>query len=174
MEQALQQLLDKQAISDVIQRYSRTLDWLDDEAQAGCYWPDATVEYGFFNGTAEDFLPVVMQTERNSHRRWHMLSAPLIAFQSATRASSECYGIFAGASRQDGGTLAGNLYGGRYLDEWEKREADSAPEWRISARTYVLDWHQRLDNQPGFEPNPDFPLPTFEIAESNHPRYRRL
>ena len=34
MDQALQQLLDKQAICDAIQRYARTLDWLDDEGQA--------------------------------------------------------------------------------------------------------------------------------------------
>lgn len=170
MDPKLQELLDKQEISDVIQRYARTLDWLDDDAQAGCYWPDADIDYGFFTGTAEDFLPVVMQTERNSDRRWHMLSAPLVAFDGPDRASSECYGVFAGASRQEDGTLAGNLYGGRYLDEWERRDG----EWRISARTYVLDWHHPLTKQPDFTPNPDFPLPTFEIAESGHPRYRPL
>ena len=56
MDPALQQLLDKQAITEVIARYSRTLDWLDDEGQATCYWPDAQIDYGFFSGTATDFL----------------------------------------------------------------------------------------------------------------------
>lgn len=171
---ALQELIDRQAICDVIQRYSRTLDWLDDDAQASCYWPDATIDYGFFKGSAEDFLPIVMQTERNSDRRWHMLSAPLISFSSTTKASSECYGVFAGASRQDDGTLAGNLYGGRYLDEWEKRAGDAGDEWRIYERTYILDWQSDLVRQPDFTPDPDFPLPTLEISESNHPRYRPL
>ena len=58
---ALQALLDKQAIGEVIARYSRTLDWLDDDGQASCYWPDAAIDYGFFKGTAANFVPVVMQ-----------------------------------------------------------------------------------------------------------------
>ena len=44
MEPALQELIDKQAICDVIQRYSRTLDWLDDGGQTNCYWPDAEID----------------------------------------------------------------------------------------------------------------------------------
>lgn len=170
MDAALQELLDRRQIEDVVARYARTLDWLDDEGQASCYWPDADIDYGFFKGKAADFLPVVMQTERNSDRRWHMLGGLIVKFHSSTSASSECYGIFAGASRQEDGALAGNLYGGRYLDEWEKR----SNEWRISARTYLLDWQHPLPNQPDFTPNPDFPLPTVQIAKSGHPLYRAM
>jgi hypothetical protein len=171
---ALQELLDKKQIEDVAARYARTLDWLDDEGQASCYWPDADIDYGFFKGKAEDFLPIVMQTERDSLRRWHMLSGLIIAFGSDTQASSECYGIFAGANPQENGSLAGNLYGGRYLDEWEKRAGTSGMEWRISKRLYLLDWQKDLTDQPGFEANPDFPLPTAKITESGHPLYREL
>ena len=174
MDPALQQLIDKQAICDVIQRYSRTLDWLDDDGQASCYWPDAEIDYGFFKGSAEEFLPIVMDIERGSDRRWHMLSQPLIDFHSSSSASSECYGVFAGASRQDDGTLAGNLFGGRYLDEWEKREVGSVQKWRISRRLYIVDWQSNLVNQPEFTPNPDFPLPTAKIDMSNHPLYREM
>jgi hypothetical protein len=174
IEAEVQQLLDKQAISEVLQRYSRTLDWLDDEGQASCYWPDADIDYGFFKGKAAEFLPIVMEIERGSDRRWHMLSQPLIQLSSPTAASSECYGIFAGATRQDDGTLAGNLYGGRYIDEWEKRDCTGHQEWRISARLYLLDWQSDLTGQPEFTPNPDFPLPTAQIAQSDHPLYRKL
>ncbi|MBD2843326.1 nuclear transport factor 2 family protein [Erythrobacter rubeus] len=174
MEPALQDLIDRHAINDVIQRYARTLDWLDDEGQGTCYWPDAEVDYGFYKGRADQFLPIVMEVERGSDRRWHMLSQPLIRFHSAKSASSECYGIFAGAKRQDDGTLAGNLFGGRYLDEWEKRSEGNGEEWRISARIYLLDWQSDLTDQPGFTPDPDFPLPTAQIDQSGHPLYRRL
>ncbi len=170
----IQALLDKQAITEVVARYARTLDWIDDEGQASCYWPDAAIDYGFFKGRADEFLPVVMQTERNSDRRWHMLSGLIIKLNSETSASSECYGIFAGASVQEDKTLAGNMFGGRYLDEWEKREGESGMEWRVSARTYILDWQHRLTDQPGFTPNSDFPLPTLKIAESGHPLYRPM
>ena len=47
MDARLEALLDKQAIEEVAMRYSRTLDWLDGDGQAGCFWPDAEVDYGF-------------------------------------------------------------------------------------------------------------------------------
>jgi hypothetical protein len=170
MEATVQQLLDKQAIAEVLQRYSRTLDWLDDKGQAGCFWPDAPIDYGFFTGSAAEFVPVVMQIERASQRRWHFLSLPSIRLHSPERASVECYGMATGIRRHEDGTWSGGLYGGRYLDEFEKR----AGEWRIAARRYVMDWHLPLENQPGDEPNPDFPLPILQIIASGHPDYRAM
>jgi hypothetical protein len=178
MDARLQQLLDKHEICDVIQRYARTLDWLDAEGQASCYWDDAHIEYGFFTGPAKDFLPVVMETESNLARRWHMLSQPLIAFHSATSASSECYGIFGGGRMQEDGTIAGDMIGGRYLDEWAKRGEDDrngeGAEWRICARKYILDWKSPLKDQPMFAPDPEFPLPTLKIHEAGHTEYRKM
>ena len=166
----VQALLDKQAIAEVLQRYSRTLDWLDDAGQAGCFWPDAPIDYGFFTGTAADFLPVVMAIERASQRRWHFLSPPSIALHSADWASVECYGFATGIREADNGTWSGGLYGGRYLDEFERR----GTEWRIAARKYIMDWKLPLEDQPGNERNPDFPLPVLQIIASGHPDYRRM
>ncbi|MEL6877472.1 MAG: nuclear transport factor 2 family protein [Pseudomonadota bacterium] len=174
MDAAIQELIDTKQIQDVAARYSRTLDWLDDEGQTSCYWPDADIDYGFFKGKAAEFLPIVMEIERGSDRRWHMLSGLIVKFHSPTSACSECYGLFAGASRQEDGTLAGNLYGGRYLDEWEKRDGENGTEWRVSSRLYLLDWQKDLTDQPDFTPNPDFPLPTAQIAASGHPLYRPM
>lgn len=170
MDPAVAELLDKQAIGEVVARYARTLDWLDDAGQGSCYWPDAAIDYGFFKGSAADFLPVVMATERRSDRRWHMIGGLIVKLHADGRASSECYGVFAGAARQPDGSLAGQLIGGRYLDEWEKRRG----EWRIAARTYLLDWRTPLSEQPDFAPDPAFPLPTAQISGSGHPLYRPL
>ncbi len=165
----LQVLLDKQAIIEVIARYSRTLDWLDDEGQASCYWPDAAIDYGFFTGAAADFVPVVMQIERASQRRWHFLGSVQIALHSESSASVECYGLATGIRETDG-EWTGNLYGGRYLDEFEKREG----EWRISKRNYVMDWSTPLGAQNDGTPNPALPLPILKIIESGHPLYRPM
>ncbi|MEM6907841.1 MAG: nuclear transport factor 2 family protein [Pseudomonadota bacterium] len=170
----LEELLAKQAIADVLQRYSRTLDWLDDAGQATCFWPEANVNYGFFKGPASEFLPVVMEIERASQRRWHMLSAPSIRFEEPALAQVECYGMATGIRRQDDGTWSGNLYGGRYLDLFEQRRVDDGQEWRIARRRYVMDWRVPLEDQPGAEPNPDFPLPILEIIASGHPDYREM
>lgn len=166
---ALQELLDKQAIADVITRYSRTLDWLDDEGQAACFWPDAAIDYAFFRGSAADFIPVVMRIERASQRRWHMLSGLAIRLQPPSRASTECYGIATGVRNNDG-VWTGNIYGGRYLDEFEKR----GEEWRISKRDYVMDWSMPLGVQNDGTPDPAFPLPVLEIVASGHPAYRPM
>lgn len=166
---ALQELLDKQAIADVITRYSRTLDWLDDEGQTTCFWPDAAIDYAFFRGSAADFIPVVMRIERASQRRWHMLSGLAIRLQPPSRASTECYGIATGVRNNDG-VWTGNIYGGRYLDEFEKR----GEEWRISKRDYVMDWSMPLGVQNDGTPDPAFPLPVLEIVASGHPAYRPM
>jgi hypothetical protein len=166
---ALQALLDKQAITEVIARYSRTLDWLDEAGQASCYWPEAAIDYGFFQGTAADFLPVVMEIERGSQRRWHFLAGLQIALNSASSASTECYGLATGV-RAAAGVWTGTIYGGRYLDEFEKR----GDEWRIAKRRYVMDWSMPLGVQNDGTPNPAFPLPILEIVAAGHPLYRAM
>ena len=170
LDAQVQELLDRQAIADVLQRYSRTLDWLDDAGQAGCFWPDAHIDYGFFTGSAADFVPVVMGIERSSQRRWHFLSAPSIRFHSEGHAQVECYGMATGIRQQEDGSWSGGLYGGRYLDEFERREE----AWRIARRQYIMDWKAPLGDQPGNAPNPDFPLPVLQIIASGHPAYRAM
>lgn len=167
---SLDDLLAKDAITDVLARYSRTLDWLDDDGHASCYWPDAAIDYGFFKGTAADFVPVVMAIERASVRRWHLSSPPAIRLMDADHAEVETYGLTAGARKGEDGSYAGTMYGGRYLDGFEKREG----EWRIARRDYVLDWSHPIPDQPAFDPNAAFPLPILEILQSGHPRYRPL
>ncbi len=170
MATQLQELLDRQAIQDLIARYSRTLDWLDDDGQAGCYWPDALVDYGFFKGTAAEFVPVVMAVERSTGRRWHLLSSLAVKLTSATTAEGEAYGIALGFRREGEEPYKGNMYGGRYLDTYEKRGA----EWRISSRRYIMDWTCVMPDQPDASPNAAFPLPMLDLRESGHPDYRAM
>lgn len=166
----LQALLDERAITAVIARYARTLDWLDDAGQASCYWPDAAINYGFFSGTAADFVPVVMNIERSTGRRWHMLSGLQIKLHGADRASSECYGIATATREGADGIHSGNVFGGRYLDEFEKR----GDEWRISRRDYILDWSMPLPPQHIGGDGPAGALPMLDLSASGHPRYRPM
>ncbi|MCU0946998.1 MAG: nuclear transport factor 2 family protein [Porphyrobacter sp.] len=175
IEAALQELLDKQAIQELVARYSRTLDWLDDAGQAGCYWPDAPVDYGFFKGTAAEFVPVVMEVERYTGRRWHLLAPLAIKLTSATTAEGECYGIAVGLRREvDGEPYKGNMYGGRYLDTYEKRPTENGEQWRIASRRYIMDWTLPMPDQPDESPNPQFPLPMLDLRQSGHPDYRAM
>lgn len=170
LEEQVQQLLDRQAIHDLIARYSRTLDWLDDAGQAGCYWPEAPIDYGFFKGTAAEFVPVVMQVERSTGRRWHLLAPLSVKLTSPTTAEGECYGVALGFRKEGDEPYRGNMYGGRYLDTYEKR----GDEWRIASRRYIMDWTMAMPDQPDGSPRPDFVLPMLDLTESGHPDYRRM
>lgn len=166
MDEQLQQLLDKQAIAEVLQRCCRTLDWLDEPGQASCYWPDAAVDFGFFEGSAEAFVPMVMQHQREAVKRWHLATGVMIQLDGE-QAQAESYGITVGASTTSGQC---RMYGGRYLDTLEKR----AGEWRISRRNYLLDWTKVFSDDSEVAELEGAALTTLKVAEPGHELYRAM
>ncbi len=162
----LQDLLDKSAIEEVLQRYGRTEDWLDEEGQASCFWPDADIDYGFFTGSGEDFVRIVMEHERSVARRWHLCTGVMIKLEGKT-AKAESYGITVGATEPNSDFT---MFGGRYLDELEKRDR----EWRISKRVYILDWSHIFPNSMKAATSGDFSLHILDIAKAGHEMYRQL
>ncbi len=169
MEAELQELLDKRACEEVILRYGRTLDWLDGEGQAECFWPDADIDYGFFQGSGADWVPTVMAVEQDSVRRWHV-STNILVQVSGNSARGECYGFAVGTVRSEDGQLNDTLFGGRYLDELEKRDG----QWRISKRRYVADWVHHFPNGLDALAQTGLNLNVLDIAASGHPDYRTL
>jgi hypothetical protein len=53
----LRQLLDREAIREVIQRFARGLDRHDDALVASAYHPDALDHHGAFLGSPAEFIP---------------------------------------------------------------------------------------------------------------------
>ena len=166
MDNQLQELLDKQAISEILQKYSRTMDWLDEDGQASCYWPDAHVDFGFFSGRADEFVPMVMVHEQKAVKRWHLVTGEIIKI-NGKKAEVESYGISTGSSGNDSPS---NMYGGRYLDEFEKRNG----EWRISKRMYILDWKKSYTDLSQEAIIEGGALHTPDISKPEHELYRRI
>jgi hypothetical protein len=169
MDPQLQELLDKKACEEVLMRYGRTLDWLDEAGQASCFWPDADVDYGFFAGSGADWVTTVMPIEQASSRRWHSCSGVLVTVDGE-QAKSECYGLTVGTGDNGDGVLMDSLFGGRYLDELQKRDG----EWRISKRRYILDWTQQLPGGLDAHDNSKLLLKVLQISEPGHEMYRPL
>ena len=169
MDPRLEALLDKQAIEEVAMRYSRTLDWLDTEGQASCYWPDAQIDYGFYSGDGAGWVPFVMEVEMGAERRWHLCGGLLISLDGDS-ASSECYGFTVSCSTGENGEKVDSLFGGRYLDEWEKRDG----EWRIGKRRYILDFNYQLPHGLEEISASGLNLPILQIQQPGHPDYRKL
>ena len=138
--EALQALLDKQAITEVLLRYCRAVDRRDADLMRRVYWPDAIDDHAVFQGNVEEFIAYAFPymegviTQHSISNIWIDLTGPNEAF-------SECY--FSGF--HDFPAETGRLervVGGRYLDRHMRRNG----EWRIAARTLAIDWY---NERPG-------------------------
>ena len=67
----LQELLDKQACTDLLARYASALEWADEQALSEVFFADAEVDYGFFKGRGDQFVPAMMAQIRACLRTWH-------------------------------------------------------------------------------------------------------
>jgi len=133
----LQTLLDRQAIHDVLMRYSRGLDRHDRKVLESVYWPDAVDDHITYRGDPKGFIEYSWEFTKDM-RTSHMLLNNLIEFESALRARSETYYI--GYHDMPGPLGREDFFmGGRYLDLMEKR----SEQWRIKKRVLTCDWYSR-------------------------------
>jgi len=142
--EAIQVLLDKQAVTEVLLGYCRAIDRRDADLMRRQYWPDAIDDHAVFRGDVEAFIAYSLPfldgvvTQHRITNIWVDVTGPDSAF-------SECYfsAFHDFPAAQDGDARLERTVGGRYLDRHERREG----EWRIIERTLVLDWyHERAGN----------------------------
>lgn len=137
---ALQQLLDKQAIAEVLYRRARAGDRADAELAHTCYHPGATERHGEFDGLATEFIDVVSFTRAKPGSpvkgMLHMVTNIQCEFSDAGHAFVESYHV-AWCQMTDG---IDATIGGRYLDKFEKRGG----RWAIVHRDVIFDW-SRMD-----------------------------
>lgn len=132
---ALRELLDRQAIADVLVRYCRGVDRCDALLLKSVYWPDATDDHGTFNGNAHEFVDRLIPALLAMDRTMHAISNLHLCLEG-DRATAETYcQAYHEFDGPDGKVEM--VVGGRYLDRLEKR----GREWRIARRLYVMDWN---------------------------------
>ncbi len=129
----LEELVAKQAISEIIYRYCRGLDRMDRPLALSCWHTDGTADYGeLFRGTGEGFIDWVWPRHEALLGHSHQITNILIEVDGE-RAASESYVTVALRSERDAGTLTDRVTRGRYLDRWSRR----AGVWAIDHRIYV-------------------------------------
>jgi hypothetical protein len=147
---AFRQLLDKDAIRDVLTRVSRGVDRLDPETLRGAYWPDAQVYSCFFDGPIEAFIGWLQSAfPLREIGASHNICNVKIDVDGDT-AWGETYFLGSSENRPEGGEPFNNISSGRYLDRFEKR----GDEWRIRQRTFVYEWTARLPHHTGWTQPP--------------------
>jgi hypothetical protein len=131
----LQELLDRQAIGDVVLRYCRGIDRLDLELVRACYHPDATDDHGGFVGTRDEYLDWVAGMLDRFEGTMHVVANQLVELDGDA-ARSETYGVAYHWGEPADDHRRNFTTGFRYVDRFERR----GDEWRIAARVAVREW----------------------------------
>ncbi len=137
---ALQSLLDRQAITDLIYRYCRAVDRLDTELGYSIWHTDAQADYcGVYNGDGRGFIDFVCEKHRSSVGHSHQVTNILIELDG-DKAASEAYTVSAMQFKQDR-QLKQITTWARYIDQWSRRDG----RWAIDKRVTVRDLAEMRD-----------------------------
>lgn len=138
---ALDELLIKQEISDLMMRYCRGVNRTDMDLIRSCFHPDAREDHGPTQADAMTYVDGLGERLRGFVSTYHLIGNQLIEIQG-NRASHEAY--FIGYHRlapDEHGVEKDVLFGGRYLSVVESRHGGP---WLFLDRTVVNDW-SRVD-----------------------------
>ncbi len=130
----IEELLAKQEIYELSCNYMRGLDRLDAALMRTVFHDDATVDYGFFKGSASDFVDFAQGALKDHLANHHMIGQANIEVDG-DHATGEIY--FQAFHKVDmEGELRDLFVAGRYVDRYEKRDG----VWKFSFRSEVNDW----------------------------------
>ena len=136
---AVQIMLDKQDINEVLARYCHGLDKRDRSMLESIYWPEAIEDHAGYQGSADGLIDHALDYIGDD-LSFHTISSVLIEFDDESRARSDSYYLYQGINREDEQTF---LVGGRYSDQFEKRNG----EWRMIYRRVYVDFKAPLPSE---------------------------
>jgi hypothetical protein len=161
-ESKVQYLLDRQAILDCVNLYSRGVDRHDEELIAAAYHADAIDNHG----RRVDDIPSFIQWVNNAHASTFMAHTHHITCHSCEItgdvAHAESYVFFVQRSK-DGTQLMGGS--GRYIDRLERRDQ----VWKIALRRVVIDWRFKASDVVWDGPSA-FPAGTWDRSDLSYMR----
>ena len=135
---ALQCLLDKREIEELVLRYCRAVDRHDWDALRRLYHDDAIDDHGkLFKGPAADYvrwLPTMMAKLRTSA---HRVTNHSIVVRGDV-AEGEVYIVAHHVKVEPSGGEVQIRTGGRYLDRYTRRDG----AWKFQHRMAVMDWNE--------------------------------
>ncbi len=162
--QRLSVVADKQEIREVLMRYGRGVDRLDEDLIRSCYHEDSFDDHGHWKGNGQDFAAFIVASLRErSHHTTHAVANVLIEINPSDpdKARSEAYSLAYLRRNDESGREWLDFFSGRYVDKFERRNG----EWKIVHRVVVHDWSisNPLDAS-------SFPLPMDSFAQGKRDR----
>jgi ketosteroid isomerase-like protein len=154
---ALQYLLDRQAIDDLLSRYARGVDRHDVEIMRSVFHPDAVDNHGGFPGGPEAFTDWVNHLhgwKTSSHL--HNITTRSCRIDGDL-AFTESYVAFVLRLKDGRKVMFGS---GRYIDRLEKRDG----VWKIALRRTMTDSRFESESGPPGEGQWDPSDPSYDLA----------
>ena len=142
-ENALQDLLDKQEIREVVLRYCRGVDRGDADLIGSAYHSDAVDEHGSASFTGDTVGAGIVELTSSSRVTMHHVTNQFIELLGPDHAASETYFTVWQTMDRDGQEHTLHALG-RYIDRMERRTG----EWRIAHRLVIVEF-TRLLPPPG-------------------------
>ncbi len=130
----IDELLAKQEITDLVGRYMRGLDRLDKETLRSTFHDDASTDYGFFQGSADEFVEMACNALQDHLANHHMIGQVLIDVEQDIAFGEVYFQAFHRIVVK--GEERDLFISGRYIDRYEKRDG----VWKIAFRSEVNDW----------------------------------
>jgi SnoaL-like domain len=137
---ALQGLLDKQAIAEVLHRYARGCDRADEALLRSCFHPESSHRHGAFAGTSADFCTLAMNIILGTRLEKHQVSNVLVELDGDRAVVESHYVAYHRQVNRSTSEEEDMFSGGRFIDRFERRNG----AWRIAARVGLIDY-ERFD-----------------------------
>ena len=134
--EALQNLADRQAITDLIYRYCRSVDRLDIALGHSIWHADGIADYGaaVYQGDGRGVIDHICAQHRHTLHHSHQVSNIVIDLDG-DRAGSESY-VTATLRIKRGEQLQQMTIWGRYVDQWSRRQGRWGLDKRLSIRDF--------------------------------------
>jgi SnoaL-like domain len=132
-DERLDDLLDRQEITDCLRRIARGMDRHDAELALSGFHQGARDDHALFIGAAGDMLAWAEAFHDTSFATHQHFLAPTMIEIDGDEAHCETYVMVVGAAKE-GGTLI--MGGGRYVDRLERRDG----RWGVVDRVTTVEW----------------------------------
>ncbi|HET6970916.1 MAG TPA: nuclear transport factor 2 family protein [Phenylobacterium sp.] len=135
----LDQLSSRAEITEVVIRYVRAIDRMDEPLLRNCFHPDARHRHGSFEGLSADFCTRAMEICRQvvaTHHQLGPVSIELAGEVAFTETYFTAHHRFGAEPPPGGQPHEDRFMGGRYVDRFERRDG----VWKIAERVGINDW----------------------------------
>jgi hypothetical protein len=142
-----QAIADRQAITDLIYRYCRSVDRLDIPLGHSIWHEDGEADYGeaVYRGSGRGVIDYVCAQHLHALHHSHQVSNIVIELDG-DRAGSESY-VTANLRLKRGEQLLQISVWGRYIDNWSRRNG----RWGLDKRLSVRDFDEIREVKPVYE-----------------------